>query len=325
VALAGDRGRLGGRRSLARDGALLYAAVETPLWRLAWLSPGAGVSAFGEPFALNSWDLIVQLSADDRQASISLVGGHERIGELWIVELATGARRRQPTDFEVYSAVWSPDGRELLATGKDRAIALPLTGGGAARELASSPTLFQPRWAPDGRWIVGYRIAADTGRDLWRIAADGRTAAEALVRDPGQQANPAVSPDGRFLAYQSDESGRREVYVRPYPTGSRKWQVSTAGGVSPLWSRTGGGLVWASGNELWAAAVATADGEPVFAAPRLLARGAETGLDLEPGQRYYNRNFDLAADGRLLVAERANPGGSEVIYGDAPGGAAPRR
>jgi dipeptidyl aminopeptidase/acylaminoacyl peptidase len=311
--------------SVARDGALLYAAVGTALWRLAWVSPGGGISALGEPFAPNSWDIMVQLSPDDRQATLVLQGEQARVGELWIADLASGARRRQPTAFEVNSAVWSPDGRGLLATGKDRALVLPVTGGGAARELAGSPTLFQPRYAPDGRWIVGYRIDGTTGRDLWRVAANGRTA-EPLLREPGQQGNPDVSPDGRYLAYQSDESGRREIYVRSYPSGPRKWQVSTGGGVSPVWRRSGGELAWAVGNELWAATVTTSDGEPMFAPPRLLARGDEAGLELEPGQRRYGRNFDLSADGRrFLVAQRAAPVRNEVIYVDRAGGRALRR
>jgi Tol biopolymer transport system component len=243
------------------------------------------------------------------------MGEEDRVGELWVADLDGGARRRQPLDFEPYSAVWSPDGRELLVTGVNTAVLLPVAGTGAPRRLALDWSLFQPRFAPDGRWIVGYRIEAESGRDLWRIATDGAAPHEPLLRAPGQQANPDVSPDGRLLAYQSDESGRPEIYVRPYPAGDREWQVSTDGGTSPVWNRRGGELVWISENALWSVAVAGKGDEIAFGAPRRLAVGTALGLELSLGRFFYNRTYDLAPDGsRFLVVQRAQPVRNAVVY-----------
>jgi hypothetical protein len=301
--------------SVARDGALLFAAIDRSTWRLAWLDRAGVATPFGEPFPWNAKDQIVQLSPDGRQASLMLMGEEDRVGELWLAELENGARRRQPLDFEPYSAVWSPDGRDLLVTGVDTALLLPVAGTGKPRRLSLDWSLFQPRFAPDGRWVVGYRIDAESGRDLWRISADGSAPHEPLLRAPGQQANPDVSPDGRLLAYQSDESGRAEIYVRPYPAGERKWQVSTAGGTSPVWNRRGGELIWLSGNAIWSAAVAGRGDELSFGVPRVLARGEPLGLELSLGRFFYNRTFDPAPDGsRFLVVQRVGEVRNQLVY-----------
>jgi hypothetical protein len=307
--------------SVSRGGALLFAAIERTIWRLAWLDRAGVASPFGEPFEWNAKDQLIQLSPDGRHASLILMGQEDRVGELWIAELDQGTRQRQPVDFEPYSAVWSPDGGELLVTGNNAAALFPLAGTGAARRLALDWSIFQPRFAPDGRWIVGYRIDAESGRDLWRISADGSAPHEPLLRAPGQQVNPDVSPDGRLLAYQSDESGRAEIYVRPYPAGERKWQVSTGGGRSPVWSRRGGEIAWISGNAVWSAAVAGTGGEFSVGVPRLVADGEALDLELSLGRYFYNRTFDLAPDGnRLLVVQRARPVRNAVVYVDDPAG-----
>jgi hypothetical protein len=312
--------------SVARDGALVFAAIERPTWRLAWLERGGGIAPFGEPFAWNAKDQLIQLSPDGARASLILMGEQDRVGELWIAELRDGTRQRQPLDFEPYSAVWSPDGRELLVTGKDAALVLPVAGSGTARRLDSSFSLFQPRFAPDGKWVVGYRIGTELGRDLWRISAEGVAPSEPLLVAPGQQANPDVSPDGRFVAYQSDESSRPEIYVRPYPSGDRKWQVSTGGGASPVWNRRGGELFWIADNQIWTAAVQRAGADFSVGSPRALAHGEPLGLELSLGRFFYKRTFDAAPDGeRFLVVQRARPVRNEVIYGDRPGAAAPPR
>jgi hypothetical protein len=214
----------------------------------------------------------------------------------------------------------------MAVVGEKETLVADFAGGGAARKLTPGHTMFQPRYAPDGRWVVYYAVGAASGRDIWRIEATGKSGPELLVGAPGQQVNPDVSPDGRFLAYQSDESGRPEIYVRPYPTGDRKWQVSTAGGAAPSWNRRGGELVWLSENAIWAAAVRTTGGEFEAGGPRLVVRGEAIGADLSSGLIYYNRMYDLAPEGRrFLVAQRAGPGRNQMVYVENAGGGAPAR
>jgi Tol biopolymer transport system component/aminoglycoside phosphotransferase (APT) family kinase protein len=307
--------------SVARDGSLVYAAVERPTWRLAWLERDGTTKTLGEPFALNADSQLVQIAPDGRRASVVLTADENNVGELWFADLETGARQRQPLDFEPFSAVWSPSGNELLVTGKDQALVLPILGSGTPRRLDASFSLFQPRFAPDGKWVVGYRIEPDSGRDLWRISADGGAPSEALLAEPGQQANPDVSPDGRLLAYQSDESGRPEIYVRPYPSGGRKWQVSTGGGTSPIWNRGGGELLWLADNAIWSTRLAPSGTDFSFGEPRRIVSGEPLGLELSLGRFFYNRSYDLTPEGdRFLVMQRAKPARSEVVLVENPGG-----
>jgi Tol biopolymer transport system component len=308
--------------SVARDGALLFSLSESPPRRLALVARDGSIQPIGEPFRGDVESDTFQLSPDGTRATMLLPDTGRRGSQIWIVELASGARRPLSDGFEDPLAAWSPDGRELLVSGQDRgAVILPMSGGGATRELAPGHAMFQARFAPDGEWIVYYAVTPESGRDLFRIAADGRSEPEPLVREPGQQANPDLSPDGRLLAYQSDESGRPEIYVRAYPTGERKWQVSTGGGASPIWNRQGGELVWVADNAIWSAPASTADGSFEAGAPRLLVRGDAIGADLESGSIFYSRMLDLSNDGRsFLVAQSAGEGRNEIVYVENPGG-----
>jgi hypothetical protein len=310
--------------SVARDGALLFALVESPPKRLAWVGRDGATAAVGETFEVDPEDVVIQLSPDGGRASLFL--GESPTSQLWIVDLARGTRQRLPVDFGAYQAIWSPDGREMAVVGEKETLVADFGGGGVARKLTPGHTMFQPRYAPDGRWVVYYVVGAESGRDIWRIEATGKSGPEMLVGGPGQQVDPDVSPDGRFLAYQSDESGRPEIYVRRYPTGDRKWQVSTAGGAAPSWNRRGGELVWLAENAIWAAAVRTSGGEFEAGGPRLLVRGEAIGADLSSGLMYYNRMYDLAPDGRrFLVAQRVGAGRNEMVYVENPGAAGPAR
>jgi len=310
--------------SVARDGALLLALVENPPQRLAWAHRDGSTAAVGETFDVDPDDVVIQLSPDGGRASLFL--GESPTSQLWIADLARGTRQRLPLDFGAYQAIWSPDGREMAVVGEKETLVADFGGGGAARKLTPGHTMFQPRYAPDGRWIVYYVVGAASGRDIWRIEATGKSGSEPLVGGSGQQVDPDVSPDGRFLAYQSDESGRPEIYVRPYPAGDRKWQVSTAGGAAPCWNRRGGELVWLAENAIWAAAVRTAAGEFEAGGPRLVVRGEAIGADLSSGLATYNRMYDLSPDGRrFLVAQSAGAGRNEMVYVENPGGGGPPR
>jgi dipeptidyl aminopeptidase/acylaminoacyl peptidase len=126
----------------------------------------------------------------------------------------------------------------------------------------------------------------------------GKSRLETLVQAPGVERNPAIAPNGRFIAYNSDESGRPEVYVRPFPdAGTRRWQVSTDGGAGPAWTRGGKEIVFsASQGRVMAAAVHTDSNdafivskpEPLFTFGRDMGRGV-------------TRGFDVTADGQRFV------------------------
>jgi hypothetical protein len=120
---------------------------------------------------------------------------------------------------------------------------------------------------------------------------------ETLFQAPGVERNPSIAPSGRFVAYNSDESGRTEVYVRPLPnTGSRKWPISTDGGTGPVWTRGGSEIVYKD-SQGWMRVVAVrSDGkEPEFSKPALLFR-------IEPtGDAGLDRGWDVTADGERFL------------------------
>ena len=156
-----------------------------------------------------------------------------------------------------------------------------------------------------------------TGWDIRSVALDGATPLEAtpreatdLVATPGNDLYPAVSPDGRWLAYMSDETGRYEVYVRPYPEGTGRWQVSVQGGGFPRWTRDGRELVFRDGDlrgDTWSAVEVTADGDSIRTGkPRAAVTGPYAAL-------FPFASFDVAPDEErwifLRPAESSSPAG----------------
>ena len=149
---------------------------------------------------------------------------------------------------------WTPDSRRLIFT-SDRAGARNLywqaaDGTGAIERLTESPAgTAQDATAvsPDGRRLIFTEIAPKTGEDVMQLELDGTHRVTPLVQSPFIERNGIVSPDGRWLAYEANDSGRFEIYVRPFPeVNSGHWQVSTGGGTRPLWARSGQELVYVS-------------------------------------------------------------------------------
>ena len=154
--------------------------------------------------------------------------------------------------------MWTPDGRRLVfysQRGREPGLFWQLADGtGTAERL----TIGAPPSGvtPDGRQVL---FAPAGNRDLAMVALDGTRRVQSLLRDPSVERNGIVSPDGRWLAYESDSSGRFEIYVRPFPNvGAGQWLISTAGGTRPLWAPNGqelfyvapGGALMASGSTL---------------------------------------------------------------------------
>ena len=131
----------------------------------------------------------------------------------------------------------------------------PADGSGTAERLMTSQFLHVPHsWSPDGQTIAFTETTPETGLDIWTLGLNDRKA-RPFLRTPSNEAAPQFSPDGHWIAYVSDESGRIEVYVQPYPGPGGKWQVSTEGGTEPAWNPTGRELFYRSGNRMMAVPV----------------------------------------------------------------------
>ena len=177
--------------------------------------------------------------------------------DLWTYDLRRGSRTRLTWDRIIgFSApAWTPDGsRVVFATWFDGEVGLgwvPADGSGPVEKLITGVGMrsferTHPALLPDSRGVILTGLApGKTVEDLLLVPLTGEPRLETLLQAAGVERNPAVSPSARFVAYDSDESGHAEVYVRPFPdAGSRKWQISTEGGAGPVWTRGGDEIVY---------------------------------------------------------------------------------
>ncbi len=222
-----------------------------------------------------------------------------------------GSRHGQPA--------WSPDGSRIVfacsvqtAARHDMRLCVRSSDGrGEVRELFEHADAFEPHWSRDGRLIL-FQLRKGDDSDLWYLALDGASEPKLLLGTSAYEARPRLSPDGKFVAYMSDESGRFEVYVQPFPDGEGRWQISVDGGQHPLWSHAGDELFFVEG--VYGAAalkVVRVSTEAGFQAgvPETLF----TDLQVDAPLLLFNEyGYDVAADGRLVLVRRVLEGSPVV-------------
>jgi serine/threonine protein kinase len=250
-----DQGIWRGIFSASDSGVLVYqpgglAGLKS---RLTWVDRGGRpIGAAGEAFVQFS----VRISRTGKYAvvdgSTPAPGVQAAVGaDIWIVELDTGTRRRLTNTTDVSSPAWSPDGKwvaytRTARTGQQGIYRKPAEGA-AAEELLLPTTMptWVADWSPDGQFLLFMQDAGltKTRRDLWLLPLNGG-AARPLLQNPDDETNGAISPDGHWLAYVSDENNRREIYVASFPSLAHRLAVSmaggsTVGGSTPRWSPNG--------------------------------------------------------------------------------------
>jgi hypothetical protein len=178
-------------------------------------------------------------------------------------------------------------------------------GTGAVERLTTSPNLQNATAVtPDGTRLLFTETAPQTGEDVMQVTLTGTHTVTPLVHTPAAERNGIVSPDGRWLAYEANDSGSFEIYVRPYPdVTSGRWQVSTAGGERPLWSRDGRELFFVSAaSELMRVGVERASSWAATTPTMLLKDGSVMVPENNVG-----RTYDISPDGqRFLVVKPLN-------------------
>ena len=300
--------------SVSRDGTLVYKRPSGTAGKqqFAWVGRDQSV-------------LETRISTDLSIMAVALSPSGDRIAfaenDVFIHNVARGVTERFTfgDGMNLYPA-WSPDGaRMLYSTLRDapfRFFIRDADGGGEPVPLESGPfNAWNPHWSHRGDYIVYHVLGEATQlRDIWYIEMNGDRTPQVFLETAANEGAPHLSPDGRFLAYQSDESGRLEIYVRPFPSGDGIWQVSQNGGHHPRWSPDGMELFYAERGTLMAVNVAT---QPTFnrEAPRALVDSEDAGflLDCTPWTLFNPLIYDVSPDGeRFLVVQNVG-GGSEAM------------
>jgi serine/threonine-protein kinase len=243
-----------------------------------------------------------RFSPDGKQIAVAVTTSWSN--DVWIYDIASGTSRRLTSDGSSNRPEWTPDGKKVLFTGNghrdqklDELWWQPADGSAAAERLQRAPGagVFEGVISPDGH-ILAYRInSASAPNDLWYRRLDGDTTPKPIAVTPFAEYAPRFSPDGRWVAYSSNQSGTPEVYVQAFPALGAPIPVTAAGGQTPIWGRDGRHIYYVANNQINVATVATT---PTFAVgPRQeLFAGAYA---LDAGN--VHANFDLAPDGQHFL------------------------
>jgi len=196
--------------------------------------------------------------------------------DIWVRDLRRGVSSRFTFDTNgAFCPLFSPDGRRMVYTVTNDLFEKAVEGQGQETLLLKSDELkFASDWSRDGRTLAFCSQGKETSWDIWVLPTSGDRKPVPFLKTQFSELMPVFSPDGRFLAYQSNESGRMEVYVQGFPGPGGKWQISTSGGVEPHWRADGKELYYrAPGQKMMAVDVLTGGSGMTAGAPRLLFQG----------------------------------------------------
>jgi eukaryotic-like serine/threonine-protein kinase len=239
--------------------------------------------------------------------------------DVWIVDLVQRTQTRLTFDTSAGWPLWSPDGRRIVysrfldgSSGfRGQLYSLPADGSGTPEPLVadSSGQWIPASFEPGGKGIVYSGLPSPASKaGIWRATIGAGAKPQQVLVTPFDNGPVSLSPDGRWIAYAGNESGRNEVYVRPYPGAGGRWQVSLEGGTEPLWSPAGGEIFYRHGDDMMAATVRT---RPSF---EVLGRTKLFSGQFNPAN-FRDHNYSVAADGRtfLMVQPVVGPGQALVV------------
>jgi len=293
----------GAQYSFSNDGTLAYISGEgaLPEYPILWVDRDGRTSSlwqvpgtYGQP----------RLSPDGGRLALSVLRDEEL--DIWVYDLKRGVATRLTFD-EGYDGdqVWSPDG-EYIVFSSDRDGGSNLyrkraDGSGETERLTESTTsLWASSWSSDGKLLTG--MALDKSFDIWVMPTTDGAEPETFLASPFSEEFPMFSPDGRWIAYVSNESGRGEVYVRSYPPGGGKWQVSDGGGGQPLWSGDGRELFYRTDDGVMVADIEVSGDTFRAGKPQTLVTGTFRGGASGLGMGGYGfPDYDVTRDGRRFV------------------------
>ena len=305
-----------GAFSSSATGSIAYRASAKKT-QLLWLNrTGTTVGALGQPD--DSQLLLMQLSSDGRTVAVERnVDGNR---DVWLIDVARGVHRRLTFDEGDDGApIFSPDGSRVVhATGGNREffeMQERRSDGtkGQMLVLASDDDYKQPQdWTSDGRYIL-YRVQTMENADLWALPLFGERKPIEVARTSFAESNGRFSPNGRWVAYESTETGRSEIYVQPFPGPGPKSQISVGGGILPRWRRDGSELFYVAADRHLMSVSVTADSARLpGSVPRSLFRLPSLLYEPSPdGQRFLVNTVVSEASPITIILNWKAPGRQE--------------
>jgi serine/threonine-protein kinase len=296
--------------SLASNGTLTYVAgtsggIADASRQLVWVDRDGNEEPVGAP---PDAYVIARLSPDGTRIALDQ---RSRAGDgLTIWDIARKTRSRFSFGVDAYP-VWAPDGSRLVFTSFDASTGVgnlvwQAADGSAIRERLpeTSHSRYATSFSSDGRHVFFREETPDNGLDIGMLTIETEVRSDILISTPASELNPEISPDGRWLAYESNVSGTPEVYVRPFPdVESGLWQISEGGGTQPAWAKDGSELFYrATTGALVAASIESAPSFVAGAARQVVA-----------GDYYGSgpyRTYDVAADGERFLMTTAGAAAS---------------
>ena len=228
-----------------------------------------------------------RMSPNGRQVVVRELTDNVRRGDLWLYDVASGVRQPLTTGVNALAPEWAPDGHRVVYslrpdTGPAEAWSVPADRSGPAERFIAMPIpIARTVLSPDSRYAVITTVDPKARNDLYLVDLKGDRKPQLLEQSLFNATSPAVSPDGRWLVYVSDESGHDEVYVRPFPAGGAHVQVSADGGTNPRWEKDSLGIVYRNADRFMKARLAI--GANVAVTQRdLLFTGPYADYDLSP-------------------------------------------
>lgn len=291
--------------SASNTGTLIYQTGETSGgWNLVWWGrDGKQISSIPQ----SGRYLGPKLSPDGTKLAVEIFAGGQGIGDVWVLDLTRGTSTRL-TFGPIGQAdpIWSLDGKTIFySSGAAATYIVAKAADGSTPErivLQEKDTReFPESFSPDGRYLVYLRKALqnETNYHIWVLPLFGDGKPFPIVQSTFEERFPEVSPDGKWMAYQSNESGRWETYITAFPGGGAKWQVSSIGGASPQWRGDSRELFYLDPSDNLVAVDVNASGSAIqLGTPHILFQAVGIQRDYGP--------FNVTADGKKFLLNSGN-------------------
>jgi Tol biopolymer transport system component len=287
----------------SNNGVLVFqkASTVSPNKQLTWFDrTGKLVGQLGAPANYSN----IEVSPAGDRVAVDTIADNNR--DVWVIDVARAVPSRLTFDpASDWTPVWSPDGSQILFASNRAGTHIyqrPASGVGSDRLLFKSDSSEIPvSWSRDGRYIVFSRFkTTGAGVDTWLLTLTGGPTATPLFESPFDKAQARISPDGRWITYVTNDSGTYQVVVQsfPDPNGGR-WQITAQGGIEPKWRHDGRELFYLAPDGKLMAVPVNPDRTFQAGSPTVLF---QTPLVVTRGQTPRDRRYDVAPDGRFLIA-----------------------